>query len=636
MQKSTFAYPESDLDRGRTLIALLGSFWSRIYTGVDQVHSYSSATAQSVAQSFQNLMETVAALSRYDVPLYHTENWAPVVLRKSDRNASGASVARFDNTAALFDDNKLSFDRPSVGAFYEFPAPNNFTSAANFFNKLTFPTIALAENVDFRVDASRGVLIFASDPFERPEFSKRGVYANGKLVDEEIVLWAFKGKYDYEYVFTQFAYALGMRLKTSQGFKDLMNAVFSGLVEGGASAKTLDVALAAITGVPVTLDDVEVVEVVQRDAHGTFVATDKHVYRFPEDAETLVAVGDVLRAGSQLVRAFSVEELTRGFIRDEVAALALDDGYLSACFYGDLIFENRPVPLEVRTDHPSGYTYVKFGVGGFPLDVQRFFDEVHARGVAAAEAVRNPCFDKPITRATVAEFPLPGNPDKIYKADDTRRFYRWEITAPALEEIGIYVAVGKVEPCGPPWYQVASVSNFPTKGDTKLLYLAADTATFYRWGVSAPAIPESGRYVEVRKPLPNPKLGTLAHLLDRRANPEGEPTADNLPKTINPLQFLVANVLRNNVFLVQIRLNALGQNRLGLYNIRHLRQLLPPQAAMIVIFALRAARSAVDATESLQETTQMFTGAAPLGDTVYDSLVRDVNVTVRRISGTCQ
>lgn len=636
MEKTTFVYPGSDLDRGRTLVALLGSFWSRTYTGVDQVNSYAEVTAQSVAQSFQNLLETVAALSRFDVPLYHTENWTPIVLRKSDSNASAKSIARFDQTTARFNDNRLQLDRPSVAAFYEFPAPANLAAVANIFNKLTFPTVALAENVDYRIDTDRGVIIFAEDPFERPEFTKRGVYAGAQLVDEEITLWAFKGKFDYEYVFTQFAYALGMRLKTSQGFKDLMNAVFSGLVEGGASAQLLDTALAAITGVPVTLEDEETVEVAQRDAHGTFIATDKHIYRFREDAEPLVAVGDVLRAGSQLVRAFSVEELTHGFVRDAVAALALDEGFISACFYGDLIFENRSVPLEVTTNHPSGYTYVKFGLGGFPLDVQRFFDEIHARGVAAAEAVRDPCFERPITRPSRDEFPVPGQADKIYKADDTNRFYRWETTAPAVEETGSYVEVGDVAPCGPPWYQAASVSNFPAKGDTKLLYLAADTAKFYRWSVSAPALPEFGRYVEVRKPLPNPKLGTLAHLLDKRARPDGEPTADNLPKTINPLQFIVANVLRNNVFLVQINVRALGQNRLGLYNIRHLRQLLPPQAAMIVIFDLRASRSALNAAESLQETVQNFTGAEPLADAVYDSMVRDTRVTVRQVSGTCQ
>lgn len=636
MNKQLFVYPGSDLDRGRNLLALLGSFWSTTYTGKDQVRSYVETTADSVAQSFQNLLETVAALSRYNVPLYHTENWVPLVLRKSDRNLSAASAARFDRNSLRFDDNKASFDAAVVDTFYEFPAPAKLAGAACIFNKLLFPTIALAEKVDYYIDTERGAVVFTADPFDSPEFIKRVIYDRSKPIDEELIVWVFKGQFDYEYVFTQFAYALGMRLKTSQGFKDLMNAVFTGLIDGGASAATLDQALAAICNIPVTIDDSETVEVMQRDAHGTFIATDKHVYRFPEDATPLVAVGDVVPAGTSLVNAFTVHELTHGEAPDAVAALALDEGYLSACFYGDLVFENKTLPLEVDTQHPSGFTYVKFGVGGYPADVQRFFDEIHARGIAAATAQRDPCFDNPIVKPTHGEFPYPGRAHHIYQAGDTHKFYRWRATAPAVPETGSYVEMTEREICGPNWETFATLEAFPTRGNTFIRYLAADSGKLYKWVVSAAAQPETGVYEEVFAPPPRSKVGTLAHVLDKRAYPDGEPTAANLPKTINPLEFVIANVLRNNVFLVQIRIGALGQNHLGMYNVRHLRQLLPPQSAMIVIFELRAPRDALDATENLQETVQTFTGAEPLADTVPESMVNDKGATLRTISGTCQ
>lgn len=523
-----YTYPNSDLDRFRTIMAALGSFWSRTYEATDQVHSYSVATAELVAQSQRNLLETVAAMSRYDVPLYHTENWVPIVLRKSQRNAEATNIAKFDQNARSFNDGRLFLDAPSEMAYYAFPLPDKLAGAAKIFDRLFNPTLSLDSGVDYLIDINRGALIFVEDPFDRPEAIKKTIFDRSKPIDEEIVLWAFKGKYDYEYVYTQFGYAIDLRLKTSQGYKDITNAIISGLVNGGATAADLDLALSAICDIPLTRESKETVELVQRDAHGLLIATDKHVYRYPEDAMPLVATGDKVNAGAQLVNAFSVVELNQGGVADAISALALGPGYLSACFYGDLVFENKDVPLEVDTAHDSGYTYVKFRLGGFPLDVQQFFDEIHARGVQAAEIVQDPCDRK------------------------------------------------------------------------------------------------------------NRKLGTLAHLLDRRKNPDGEPTAVNLPKTINPLKFIVENVLRNNVFLVQINVGSLGRNRLGLYNIRHLRQLLPPQSAMIVIFSMQARQNAIGAGQNLREAVTTFTGAEPLNDAVYDSMVRDASVTVRRISGTCQ
>jgi hypothetical protein len=186
------------------------------------------------------------------------------------------------------------------------------------------------------------------------------------------------------------------------------------------------------------------------------------------------------------------------------------------------------VPLEIDSAHPSDYTYIKFRVGGHPADVEYFFDEIHARGIAAAQSPTDPCH--------------------------------------------------------------------PTR-----------------------------------------RKGTLAHLLDRRVNPEGEPTAQHLPTTINPLRFLVENVLRNNVFTVRILVSALGQNRLGLYNIRHLRQLLPPQTAMLVIFELDADKDVVNAESQLNETVTYFRGMTPVTDTLTTPQnVVDLGATARLISGTCQ
>lgn len=570
---SSFVYPSSDLDRSRSLLSVLGSFWTRTYTRRDQLISYVDGTALLVAQSYLNLLEAAASLSRFTVPIFHTENWVPLVLRKSQRNAVQTNVARFDRTGAVLD-GTLTFDTAEVQPFYAFPKPKDLVAAGQIFDRLVYPKVALSENMDYSVDLERDAIVFAADPFENAALLRKPIYDNKILVDEEITLWAFKGLFDYKYVFNQFGYALGMKLKSSKGYRDLMNAVMNGLVNGGASGADLDLAFSAICDVPVVIEQQEIVEIARRDAHGTFVATDKHVYRFPEDVNLLVAAGDTVRAGQALCDAFQIFELTAGDVPAGISALALERGFLAACYYGDLVFENKEVPLEVDTDHPLGYTFVKFGLGGFPADVEQFFADLHSRGISAAQTPQNDCFARPITYDFFAEFPAAGTVGLIYYARSTQQYYEW--------------------------------------------------------------LADEERYREVVRPAPARKLGTLAHLLDRRKNPSGEPSAANLPTTINPLKFVVENILRNNVFIVQIKSAGLGQNRLGLYNIRHLRQLIPPHAAMLVLYEIDAAADVLAGPDNLTETTTTFHGMEPQADTLDENNVHDIGAVARLISMTCQ
>jgi len=573
MQKQVFTYPGSDFDRARTLIAALGSFWLRTYTGSDQLRSYVSATGYTLAQTHQKLLAVVAALSRHDTPLFAETTLVPISIKKSQLNKFIANSDRFDTTTARFDGSTF-FDSVTDKTFFAYPAPAKLAGVAQLFNKITFPTAALDCNVDFVVDAELGALIFYSDPFDNPAFLRTSITASGQA-DEELTMWGFCGKFDYELMFRQFAYAVSLKLQTSQGYKDLTNAIMTGLVDGGATAATLDTALAAICGIPISTEPDEIVEVMDYDNHGFFIATDKTVYRFNESVVPRVSIDQKLQAGTPLIRGIEINEFFVGnqyaalttpsdilccpptndlltnnvweplltetneellldpnvvctAPRKELEALALDSGFLSACFYGDLIFENKQLPLEIITDHPSNYTYLRFGVGGLPADVERFFDEIHERGIQAA----------------------------------------------ALDAV----------PCQPA----------------------------------------------------HKRRGTLAHLLDRRVNPGTEPTASHLPKTINPLRFLVENVLRNNVFVVRIMVPALGKNRLGLYNIRHLRQLLPPQTAMIVIFELAPERVTVNGPDNVREILNTFTGMERQKDTLPSTLVRDFGAYARVVSGTCQ
>lgn len=527
----TFKYPQSDLDNREALLAVLGTFWARTYEAVDQLSTYTQATADSVAQTQLNLLEAVAALSRYKLPIFHTENWYPLVLKKSQLNITAANAYKFDEGGLLFDSGvSIAFDGLASRDFFAFPAPADFAGAGQIFDRLLFPDFALIGGTDFIVDTANQALIFAVNPFEQDTVTRQPIYSGDTLVDEEITLWAFKAKFDYKYLFRQFAYAVNIQIASSENAKQFVNAIMTGLLIGGASDAAIDSALSAILDVPLVKEDNETVEVITLDNHGLLIATDKNVYRFASDAVSVVTVGQVLNAGDALTNAFEFINLNRGMIPAALQALALDNGYTSGCFYSDLIFENAEVPIKAETDHPSGYTYVSFPLAGFPHDIRRFFDELHARGIE-------------------------------------------------------------------------SIPTTPAECDT------------------------TGA---------NRRLGTLAHILDRRTNPIGEPQAGDLPATINPLKLLAENVLRNNAAIVVIRVTALGKNHLGLYNIRHIRQLLPPYAALFFVYQLAGKKDVIDGVTDITENTRKFKGADPLSDAVPVAYVQDRGVTVRTLSGTCQ
>jgi hypothetical protein len=81
---------------------------------------------------------------------------------------------------------------------------------------------------------------------------------------------------------------------------------------------------------------------------------------------------------------------------------------------------------------------------------------------------------------------------------------------------------------------------------------------------------------------------TLANLLDKRPDPNTEPTSESLPSTINPLEFLLDNVLRNNATIVLLRPTEFGEDKLPLSALGAIRRTLPPQQTAIILVQLEA------------------------------------------------
>lgn len=525
---------ETVYSQPRNFLAALGTWWSDEYAGRDQVLALIQGKCQIEDQSMLDLLQLIAAMSRFSVPIYHTDNWYPFYIRESQRN--NAQIALPTHDSGWQYDGQLAYDVPRVGPPHSFPKPDGLTVAPLLMNRFIDPTLLWVTGLDYV--ATPQSIDFRTNPFEDPRVAKRAIYRDGLQVDTEALLWIFRGQFDWDTVYEQFAYAIGLQLKSSSGYRDLMNATYDALV-GGTTRSDVLWAFSAMTGVPLVREEQETVVDTVTDSRRLLVITDQQVYQFDPTAQPTVEIGQVVRRGQPLTDALQVYEFNRGDTPADLQALAVGRGYLATCYYGDLVFENKDVPLQVDPNHPSGYTYLSWSLGGFPLDVQQFFDEMHARGVAEAERPIDEC-------DFAAGIDYPGN-----DCDDPGR-------------------VGR--------------------------------------------------------------RGTLAHLLDPRPQRKGEVTAAALPASINPLKFLISNVLRNNASLIRIKISALGSVGTGMQPVRLLRKIIPPHTTLLLITDLPQIRDAAD-EGNVEESGTFFAGLAPVQESISAGSVSDNRVRLDTIPG---
>lgn len=674
-------YPASDFDRPKALIASLGTFWEQFFTESGQLRAYVDATRFAANENYKFLAGVTASLNRNSVPVFLTRTLVPLVLKLKDMNRYATNVNRFDNVTAVFDDGLLSFNTKRDIDEYAFPIPSNLVSINQILDSAASPRHAWLRNIDFVVDRERGALVFAQNPFESA--------AEKQSVDGDVCmyLWGVSADYDDNYVAAQFGYAAGITLPASAGYKKLTSAVFESLVNGGASAKSLDDAMAAICDIPLVRNQEEVVEHVFVDGHGLCVVTDKEVYRYSDKNVPIAGIGQRVFGGQALVDGLVITELTPAnrfepdtetrplcraidtylatqdyeffetqddelialssgtsrFVRQrELRALAIGSGFLTHCFYGDLVFENKEVPLTVDENHPSGYTYASFELNGHPADVTKFFDEIHQRGIEMRRPCEVDCCIGPAMRPVdlAPQAILAGTADyyliKLWKSLPPSDIAptRWLHAPYSCDDAdGCYVS-GRATSGAIIELESAYDVNKKTTVAVGRAALA-DVCGYFKIDLRD-ALPYGAYILKFNQTFPPGVPMTLAHMLDSRKYAETEPTAQHLPQTINPLQFLISNVLRNNVFVARIKVSGLGQNHLGLYNIKHLRQLIPPQTALITVFEFNPADEKIDSQSRVAEAITKFKGAEPIEDALDSENVVDLGARLFVVSGTCQ
>lgn len=382
-------YPVYD-SYGPALLRTIGSFWYHYFGDRDRLELLFRGDGHLQGQAYIDFLEAVASISRFDVPVFHEEEWFLLILKDSDRD----TVANVYDQAGLTYDSGTTYDSPQEQEIL-FPLPTGtgfFEELTDIpfsiYNRVLYPSKSWTRGTDFDIDYDRKLIRFYSDPFESDYVARRDVYDDdGNLVDEEIGLWVYRGQFDLEHIWAHFGFAVNLQLKSSQFYKDMVNALWDGHVFG-ANMEAASQVIAASVGMPLVIEPVETVEVIRNEGYRLLIVTDKNVYSFSANATATVSVGDTVRAGETLIDAIKVVDISGSNPDyDEFQALSLDKEFLSGGYFAELTFENMMVDVEYLGLDSDGKAIITFQVQGFPGDVDLFFERVHQAGKDAGHTL---------------------------------------------------------------------------------------------------------------------------------------------------------------------------------------------------------------------------------------------------------
>lgn len=400
------SYPEGRFADLSYLAGLLGNFWTEIFDGRALVYDYLRGATFQERQLDQLAVELFDSMGRQTCPVHHTDLWHYVELREDLGSAAGYLLY---GSGLVYGSQPLTSLTYAYGTnkdpSWKFPALTDLAGLVFLQDAVVDPFLCLTAGIDFRLDAEKHELILATNPFQDARYTP----FTGDDGVRRVRLYGFMVGLDWGYVDKVYGSVVDVRGPSSEHYKDLVNAVCDATA-GGTAKDHLAAVLEAATGLPAARSD-ETVQYVTADATGLLIITDANVYRFPPETSAAVAVGDAVTRGQQLVTAISVYEPGDGVVPAAVTRLAANKGLLLPTIAGELVFENKQLPLSVQLN-VSGFTKVTWPVGGFPDDVDAFFTEMHARGVAAGKVVAQylDLRDAPVDQPTALNLPATVNP----------------------------------------------------------------------------------------------------------------------------------------------------------------------------------------------------------------------------------
>ena len=304
----------TDFENFHVLHKALGDYWYLLFGNTEQVGTYIDATVEMYKQISQEMRELTNSLSRYDIDVFRTYRNYPIKVKKSEF-AEYSKVLPEYNGEFIFN-GKIHFDIPVI-IKPRIKVPSNIVSVGSLVNRLNSPTIEITD-----IEVKNGYIELPFNPFNEDFFIEE------ESNEEQVTIWLKDVKLDYEDLYTQYGYALDIKLPSSERYKDIINTYTNCLVNGGSKDNILNF-IKAVTG----------------------------------------AEGEIVTADTDLL------------------GIVLPESFIGNCIKGDLVLKNEETSVKVKTQ--DSYTRIDLPVIG--IGSKQFNDLSFEKGKLACIEVDDAC-----------------------------------------------------------------------------------------------------------------------------------------------------------------------------------------------------------------------------------------------------
>jgi hypothetical protein len=360
-------------DDGQLLIGMLGSFWSRWFPDQQILHNLMDGFGQMYFDAHILTEEMYNSLSKETVPVYNWRLWG--FLELSQGEAFEIDALKFKYGEGRVYGDGISYGQQSTEKATAYPLPLNIRDCTHLYNRVVDPSLVLVKDIDFVIDHKTNLIYFVKPIEDDPLIAKKVDESTGVVT---YALWAKNALEDKEYIWKNFGYVLRIWMASSKSYQAFVSALWDVVVLGPAKM-AVKTALAALTGIPFAGGD-ETVVAIETNTRSLTIITDKHVYMFKPNNTPVVAVGQYLYPGDGLVDAITVITPTETTDWGNLPGFSAGPGTLNMRTTNALVFENRDVAINYAQTH-GGKTIVEFELQGYNHDIQKFWKEVHRRGV---------------------------------------------------------------------------------------------------------------------------------------------------------------------------------------------------------------------------------------------------------------
>lgn len=422
LYESTFA------SLSRNLLRLLGDFWTSVYENSDQIDGLTRSAGESFNSQIRFLGEVIKTSARQQVPVWVRREFLKIHLKKSDG----------EDSSILFGDEGEHFGGTPLRSYGQRAYRSSWKIDPRIkkidlvLDDPLSPRVVFVEGIHYEIEEREGKnrIYFLTDPF----FSEFADSATDEE-DPQISLWLYGVHYDRRWIDAHWGYLLGFNLPSSQDYRTALNTVFDALT-GGSSHKNLVDLLQGLTEVPVARK-AETIRSVEEFNNQIHVFTDTESYSFPDSISVTVEAGDDIVPGQLLSDAYRIFELNRGEVPEWLSAFSIGQDLLAIPIKNDLIFVNQDQEWKGSLD-TEGKLKVRFDLGGEEADVERFWEEVHRRGLERDQTLGDLLDQRPegqITEVSLENLPTSVNPAEFL----VQQLFRYNMVLVTLR-------VGLVEP----------------------------------------------------------------------------------------------------------------------------------------------------------------------------------------------